>query len=97
MIYADTVVANISQLVTCAGEKFRVKKAMKEVGLLEKAWVAGSSGRIVFVGQENDFRARVSLSEKARVIDASGLVGLPGFVDCHTHLPFAGDRARSFP
>jgi len=96
MIYADTVVANISQLVTCAGEKFRIKKAMKEVGLIEKAWVAGSNGRIVFVGEENEFRARVSLSEKARVIDASGLVGLPGFVDCHTHLPFAGDRAREF-
>jgi len=29
MIYADTAVANISQLVTCAGEKARTKKAMQ--------------------------------------------------------------------
>jgi hypothetical protein len=57
MIYADTVVANISQLVTCAGEKHRIKKARQGVGPIEKAWVAGSRGRIVFVGQENEFRA----------------------------------------
>ena len=96
MIYADAAVANISQLVTCAGEKARTKKAMQAAGLIEKAWVAGLKGQIVFAGTEKDFQANVSLTDSARVIEGSGLVGLPGLVDCHTHLPFAGDRAKEF-
>jgi imidazolonepropionase len=96
MIYADTAVANISQLVTCAGDMARTRKAMQAAGLIEKAWVAGFKGQIVFAGTEKDFRANVSLTDRALVIDGSGLVGLPGLVDCHTHLPFAGDRAKEF-
>jgi imidazolonepropionase len=30
------------------------------------------------------------------VVDASGCAVLPGFVDCHTHLPFAGWRAEEY-
>jgi imidazolonepropionase len=30
------------------------------------------------------------------VLDASGCAVIPGFVDCHTHLPFAGWRAEEY-
>ncbi len=96
MIYADLVVADLSQLVTCSGPVPRTGPAMKDVGLLEKAWIAGFRGKVVFVGKEKEFKARVTLSDDARIISGSGLVGLPGLVDCHTHLPFAGDRAGEF-
>jgi imidazolonepropionase len=65
---------------------------MSEVGLREDAWIAGRDGRIVFIGGEAEFRSRVETRPGASVLDASGLVGLPGFVDSHTHLPFAGSR-----
>ncbi|MGQ9800701.1 MAG: imidazolonepropionase [Candidatus Saccharicenans sp.] len=96
MIYADLVVADLSQLLTCSGPVPRTGPAMKEVGLREKAWIAGYRGRVVFIGSEKEFREKVSLADGARVLDGSGLVGLPGLVDCHTHLPFAGDRSQEF-
>jgi imidazolonepropionase len=96
MIYADTVVADIAQLATCAGQAPKTKDWMKDIRLREKAWVAGHQGKIVFVGQEKEFREKVQLSDEARMIEASDLVGLPGLVDAHTHLPFAGDREKEF-
>jgi imidazolonepropionase len=41
------------------------------------------------VGFEADATARLQ-------VDASGCAVLPGFVDCHTHLPFAGWRAEEY-
>ncbi|NPV82810.1 MAG: imidazolonepropionase [Candidatus Aminicenantes bacterium] len=96
MTCADLVVAGLDQLLTCGGPVPRTGPAMREVGLLEKAWIAGCQGKIVFIGPEKEFREKVKLVEGARVIDGRGLVGLPGLVDCHTHLPFAGNREKEF-
>jgi imidazolonepropionase len=96
MIYADLVVANLKQLVTCAGQAPKRGAGMKEVGLLEKAWVAGRKGQVVFVGQEKEFREKVSLTDRTLLLDGTEQVALPGLVDAHTHLPFAGDRSQEF-
>ncbi len=96
MISADLVVENCRQLVTCSGPMPKRGAALSDVGLLEKAWVASSRGRVVFVGGEKAFRAQVGPKKGAARLDASGLVGLPGFVDSHTHLPFAGSRVEEF-
>src|SRR5205807_8829326 len=45
------------------------------------------AGRIVALEQNPDAEVR---------IDASGCALLPGLVDCHTHLPFAGWRAQEY-
>lgn len=96
MTCADLVVAGLDQLLTCGGPTPKSGPAMREVGLLEKAWIAGYQGKIVFIGPEKEFREKVKLAEGARIIDGRGLVGLPGLVDCHTHLPFAGNREKEF-
>ena len=96
MIKADCVVAGCRALATCRGPIPKRGKALNDLGLLENAWIAGRSGRIVFIGSEEEFRRTVRTSESALRVDASGLVGLPGFVDSHTHLPFAGSRADEF-
>ncbi|MCR4410020.1 MAG: imidazolonepropionase [Candidatus Saccharicenans sp.] len=96
MTCADLVVAGLDQLLTCGGPAPKRGPAMREVGLLEKAWIAGYRGKIVFIGPEREFREKVKPEEGARVIDGRGLVGLPGLVDCHTHLPFAGNREKEF-
>ncbi len=58
--------------------------------------LAARGDSIVFVGDGAEFDRRVRLIPGAERIDASGCVVLPGFVDSHTHLPFAGDRLDDF-
>ncbi|MCX8159635.1 MAG: imidazolonepropionase [Candidatus Saccharicenans sp.] len=96
MTCADLVVAGLDQLLTCGGPAPKTGPAMREVGLLEKAWIAGCQGKVIFVGSEKEFKEKVNPAENARIIDGRGLVGLPGLVDAHTHLPFAGNREREF-
>ena len=66
--------------------------AQREISALPNASVAGFEGRIVFVGSAHDAAAAVTLTPHAQVIDAQGCTVVPGFVDPHTHLVFAGDR-----
>ena len=96
MISADLVVENCRQLLTCGGPVPKRGAALSDVGLLEKAWVASRRGRVVFVGRERAFRAMVQPQKRAVRVNAGGLVALPGFVDSHTHLPFAGSRVEEF-
>ena len=96
MISADCVVAGCRELLTCAGSLPKRKAAMRGLGLIENGWVAASKGVLVFVGTEEEFREQVNPEPDAVTVDGAGLVALPGFVDAHTHLPFAGDRAREF-
>lgn len=96
MIPADLVVRACRQLVTCAGPLPKRKAALADVGLREGAWIASYRGRIVFIGSEEDFKRQVRPDDEAEIVDGRKLVGLPGFVDAHTHLPFAGSRADEF-
>jgi len=96
MTSADCVVAGCRELLTCAGPLPKRREALRQVGLVENGWVASSKGDIVFVGTEDEFLAQVSPEPGAVTVDGRGMVALPGFVDAHTHLPFAGDRAREF-
>jgi imidazolonepropionase len=96
MTSADLVVAGCRELVTCAGPLPKRGRALREIGAVENGWVAASKGVIVFAGTEEEFQARVAPEPDAVTVDARDFTALPGFVDAHTHLPFAGDRAREF-
>jgi imidazolonepropionase len=93
---ADLAVANCEQLLTCKGPVPKRKEALGEVGLLEKGCIASYKGKIVFIGDEREFRREVQLEKNSLCLEAKGLVGLPGFIDSHTHLPFAGTREEEF-
>jgi imidazolonepropionase len=96
MIPADLVVRNCRQVVTCAGSLPKRKGALSDVGLRTGAWIASHRGRIVFLGTEDEFKRTVRPEDEAEVIDGREMVALPGFVDAHTHLPFAGTREDEF-
>jgi imidazolonepropionase len=90
----DLLVYNANQLVTCASANGPKRKgAMADIGLIPDGAVAVTDGEVVAVGPTGDVRAEYSALE---VVDASGKVVCPGFVDPHTHAVYAGDRVAEF-
>lgn len=59
------------------------------------AAVAVKDGKIAWLGKMTDLPKEPALLA-AKVHDASGCCITPGFIDCHTHLVFAGNRAHEF-
>lgn len=89
---ADLLLDNADHVYTCRGPAPRRGRDQREAGALAHASVAAYEGRIVAVGAAADIRRDVTLTEDARIIDAIGATVVPGFVDPHTHLVYAGDR-----
>ena len=89
---ADFLIKNADLVATCAGPGPLRGSAQREISALPNASVAGCEGKIVFVGPAADAETAVSLTANAHVIEAQGCTVVPGFVDPHTHLVFAGDR-----
>jgi imidazolonepropionase len=88
-------IVNIGQLVTLAGPvRPRVGKELSELGIVKNAALLIDDGRITAIGPSRDLRARIPA--EATAIDAQGHCVTPGFVDAHTHLVFAGNRAAEF-
>jgi imidazolonepropionase len=92
VIAADLVVRRIGRLATLAGPAPRTGAAMRDLGLRTDAAVAVAAGRIAWVGDDQHADSAVALAPAGRVLDAAGAAVVPGFVDAHTHLAFAGDR-----
>ncbi|MFL1460692.1 imidazolonepropionase [Roseococcus sp. DSY-14] len=77
----DTVWRNLRLLTMAEGSS-----------LLPRGAVAAKDGRIAWAGDE----AALPPHEADAVHDMGGRLCTPGLVDCHTHLVFAGNRAREF-
>ncbi len=87
-------VLHASQLVTVAGRKRpRTGRELSELAIIPDGGMLIRDGRIELVGPSAEIENK---SGDAEVIDASGKVVLPGFVDAHTHLVFAGNRLDDF-
>ncbi len=96
MLLADLIISGCKQLVTCRGPAPKRKTALQDAGVLEKACIASKKRKIVFIGTEEEMKQEVDLESGGKILDAKGLIGLPGLVDPHTHLPFAGSREQEF-
>jgi len=91
---ADLIIAHAAQLVTVAsGGGPKRGAAMADLGIIEDGALAARHGRFVAVGPSAAVLADFAADQ---VVDAQGKAVLPGFVDPHTHLVWAGDRAAEF-
>jgi imidazolonepropionase len=88
-------IVNIGQLVTLSGPaRPHAGPELRQLGIIRDAALIIDSARIAAVGPYSELRSDIPLD--ARVIDAEGRCVTPGFVDAHTHLVFAGNRADEF-
>ncbi|MEJ7860119.1 MAG: imidazolonepropionase [Pyrinomonadaceae bacterium] len=91
---ADLIIHNIGQLVTCASRgKLKKGAAMQDVGIIENGAVAVVGGKIVSIEKAEEIHK--SFKSK-NILDAKSKVVCPAFVECHTHIVFAGNRLDEF-
>jgi imidazolonepropionase len=87
-------VLHASQLVTLAGPKrARVGRELSELAIIRDGGMLIRDGAIVATGPSAEIEKQ---ARGAEVVDAAGRLVLPGFVDAHTHLVFAGNRLDDF-
>src|SRR5262245_12016785 len=82
-----TVLHGIRELITCDGT------GPDGLGSHTNATLVWDGGRILWLGPSADLPAEFTSRER---IDAGGALVIPGLIDCHTHLAFAGWRADEF-
>ena len=91
---ADFVIEHADLVATCAGPAPRRGAAQREISPLYDGSIASHHGEIVFVGPAKALAGHVHLGPGALRIDARGCTVVPGFVDPHTHVVYAGDRRQ---
>ncbi|HYT87822.1 MAG TPA: imidazolonepropionase [Gemmataceae bacterium] len=89
------VVRDAAQLVcvASAGETVRRGTAMRSPLILDRGALIATNGQIDWIGRTTDLPP---IPADALVIDATGKTVLPGLIDSHTHLLFAGTREDEF-
>jgi imidazolonepropionase len=84
-----TLIRNTSQVVTMAsGGRPKRRGDLNDPGVIEDGALLIRDGRIADIGRAAD----LEVDHFDEAIDAEGGVVLPGYVDPHTHLIFAGSR-----
>lgn len=83
----STLITNIGQLVTNDPTHDGTK-----LGLIKDGALLIEDGVIAWAGSNED----APTHHIKKIIDAEGMCVLPGYVDSHTHMIFAGDRSNEF-
>lgn len=91
---SSLAVLHASPLVTLAGPKRpRVGSELSDLGIIRDGGMLIREGKIEIVDSSEEVAKN---ARDVEIIDAGGRVVLPGFVDAHTHLVFAGNRLDDF-
>ncbi len=98
MIQADLIIEGAAELLTLRGNSIRPRRGeeMRDLGIVRQGALAARRGKIVWVGPTADLLTSVRPLAFSRLIDAYGKTVMPGLVDPHTHLVFAGTRENEF-
>ena len=93
----DLLIDNAVLATMGGGDGPAIGPAQADLGLVAQGALAIAGGRIAAIGRREDvLRAASEVGDAFDVLDVGGRLVLPGLVDAHTHLVWAGDRALEF-
>jgi imidazolonepropionase len=92
----DLLIYNLAEVATPEGSAPLRGAEQRRVRRLAGAEVVCREGRIAFVGSPEERRRQFGEMPAAERLDGQGGTLIPGFVDPHTHLPWAGSREEEF-
>ena len=100
-VRCDLLVRGASEVVTMvpgagAATPAGPVSAAVDLGVVARGAVAARDGRVVWTGPEAEIAAVLEVPDDALVVDVEGAAVVPGFVDAHTHLVWAGERAAEY-
>jgi imidazolonepropionase len=90
----DAFVLNIGELCSPLGASALAGGAMRDIYRVADAAIVARDGLVVYAGPRSGLEPW--MVEGLSPLDARGRAVIPGFVDSHTHLVFAGDRSDEF-
>ena len=91
-IEVDLVIKNAAELLTLSSSL----KEESGLAMIQNGAIAVKERKIFWIGRTEEFPKEFRLSKGGREIDAAGKVVMPGLIDSHTHLVFAGSRENEF-
>jgi len=92
----DLLVTGLAELATPSGTRSLRGSDQRRVRRVADAEILIRDGRIAFAGAREERLARFGELFGTPRVDGKGLTAVPGFVDAHTHLPWAGSREAEF-
>jgi imidazolonepropionase len=88
----DLIIKNAEELLTLSP----ASKEQSRLGIVRNGALTVKAGKIFWVGETKALSKSFVLKHRGREIDATGKVVMPGLIDSHTHLVFAGSRENEF-
>jgi imidazolonepropionase len=85
----DLLAKNATELITPKGSCPKIRDEMNDLCIIRDGAIAVKHGKIMLVGDTKSIEKKV---DSKTIIDCSDKIIIPGLVDPHTHLVFAGSR-----
>jgi imidazolonepropionase len=92
MTEIDLLIKNAKELLTLSSSS----KEESGLGIIRDGAIAIKEGKIIWVGATEELSKEFGLNAGGQEMDAAGKVVIPGLIDSHTHLIFAGSRENEF-
>jgi imidazolonepropionase len=94
----DILLTNIGQIATLKDSSTspRTGEEMMELSILENGAIAIAGGVIAAVGETEEVTSQITAEPEFPEMEFQNMLAIPGFIDSHTHLVFAGSRENDF-
>jgi len=85
-----------ANIITYISDKPIIKNSEDSLIKLKNSCILFNNNEIIDIGSYREIKSKYDLNKVDNIVDVNNRWVFPGFVDCHTHLLFAGSRVDEF-